>query len=346
MTGCREWHWDGLQALATGLFGTFAEFVDELRAAGVPVSTTEVLDATEALRHLPLEDREAVKLGLAAALVKEEGHWRTYDTLFELYFSLRGRGLAEVAGAPGGELTEAGDGEELTASELAELAYKAIMEGDPELMAALARAAVSRFAGMEPGRPIGGSYYVFKTLRQLQADALLARLLGSVDAADGLEGLVLANDYRRRFERLREEVEAEVRRRLVADRGAKVIARATRRPLPEDVDFMHLGKEELASLQRSGPTIGAKTGCAPGPQAPDTAGWAPRFSCHYATFSVEWGRPRRPPFQGGHTVRNLNCGCWPIFRDRWPLLLVSRCSSFMHCHRSFRAPGPGPLSTE
>ena len=135
----------------------------------------------------PWRTSEAVKLGLAAALVKEEGHWRTYDTLFELYFSLRGRGLAEVAGAPGGELTEAGDGEELTASELAELAYKAIMEGDPELMAALARAAVSRFAGMEPGRPIGGSYYVFKTLRQLQAGtALLARLLGSVDAADGL----------------------------------------------------------------------------------------------------------------------------------------------------------------
>ena len=67
-----------------------------------------------------------------------------------------------------------------------------------------------------------------------------------MDEADGLEGLILANDYRRRFERLREEVEAEVRRRLVADRGAKVVARATRRPLPEDVDFMHLGKEELA----------------------------------------------------------------------------------------------------
>jgi uncharacterized protein len=125
------------------------------------------------------------------------------------------------------------------------------MEGDPELMAALARAAVSRFAGMEPGRPVGVSYYAFKTLRQLEADALLARLLGSAEEAGGLEGMVLANDYRRRFERLREEVEAEVRRRLVADRGAKAVARAMRRPLPEDVDFMHLGKEELAALQRT-----------------------------------------------------------------------------------------------
>ena len=102
---------DGTQAagtLATGLFGTFAEFVDELRGSGVPVSTTEVLDATEALRHLPLEDREAVKLGLAAALVKEEGHWRTYETLFELYFSLRGRGLCRDSRVPPvGELGDA-----------------------------------------------------------------------------------------------------------------------------------------------------------------------------------------------------------------------------------------------
>lgn len=239
--------------LATGLFETFSEFVEELRAAGVPVSTTEVLDATEGLRHLPLPDREALKLGLAAALVKEEGHWRTYETLFELYFSLQGRGFTELSGAPAGELAGAPPGglEELTPSELVELAYNALMEGDPEMIAALARAAVARFAGMEPGRPVGGNYYVFKTLRQLQADGLLARLLGPEEGPQGLDDLLMANEYRRRFEHLREEVEAEVRRRLVADRGAKAIARATRRPLPEDVDFMHLGKEELAALQRT-----------------------------------------------------------------------------------------------
>ncbi len=83
--------------LGGGLFSTFAEFVEELRAAGVPVSTTEVLDATEALRHLPLEDREALKLGLAASLVKEEGHWRTFEMLFELFFSLQGRGSGDLS---------------------------------------------------------------------------------------------------------------------------------------------------------------------------------------------------------------------------------------------------------
>ncbi|MGH9107197.1 MAG: vWA domain-containing protein [Acidimicrobiales bacterium] len=233
--------------LGEGLFGLFSDFVDELRTGGVPVSTTEVLDAMESLRHLPLADREALKRGLAAALVKQEGHWHTFDTLFELYFSLQpgqDGSLGLLAGGPS-------DGGTLTPSELTELTYKALMEGDPEMMAALARAAVDRYSGMEPGRPVGGSYYVFKTLRQLQADALADRMLRSAQETGGLEGLVLAEEYRRRLRQLREQVQSEVHRRLVADRGAKSVARALRRPLPEDVDFMHLGKDELRALQRT-----------------------------------------------------------------------------------------------
>ena len=239
-------------ALGQGLLGVFSDFIDELRSGGVPVSTTEVLDAMAALRHLPIEDREALKLGLAAALVKQEGHWRTFETLFELYFSLQ----PNATGAMTGDGAETGIADEhsgrgLTAAELAELAYKALMEGDPELMAALARGAVDRYAGIDPGRPVGGSYYVFRTLRQLQADALLQRLLASATEIGGLDGLVQAEDYRQRLARLRDEVEAEVHRRLVADRGAKAVARALRRPLPEDIDFMHLGRDELATLQRA-----------------------------------------------------------------------------------------------
>ena len=238
--------------LAGGILSTFTGFIEELRAAGVPVSTTEVLDATEAVRHLPLEDRQAWKLGLAATLVKQEGHWHAFETLFDLYFSLRlwGDGDAPADFGPDGQAL-AGDGQELTASQLAELAYRALMEGDRELIVALAPAAVSRFAGMEPGRPVGGSYYVFKTLRQLGTDGLLARMLASAEQQGGLEGVLLADDYRRRLEQLRSEVETEVQRRLIADRGADAVARTLRRPLPEDVDFMHLGKDELVALQRS-----------------------------------------------------------------------------------------------
>ncbi|MGO9660157.1 MAG: hypothetical protein ACLP7F_17615, partial [Acidimicrobiales bacterium] len=132
--------------LAAGLLDRFDGFVAELRGAGIPVSTTEVVDAMEALRYLPLEDRPALKLGLAAALVKQDGHWRMFDTMFELYFSLHYQGGEGRADGPSGPGTGT---EGLTASELAELAYEALMGGDAELMSALARGAVERFAGME-----------------------------------------------------------------------------------------------------------------------------------------------------------------------------------------------------
>ena len=65
-------------------------FIQELRAAGLPVSLTENLDAMEAVRHIPIEDREAFKYALGATLVKRHEHWKAFDTVFEVYFSLRG----------------------------------------------------------------------------------------------------------------------------------------------------------------------------------------------------------------------------------------------------------------
>ena len=44
----------------------------------------------EAVKHIPIEDREAFKYALAATLVKNNAHWRSFETVFEVYFSLRG----------------------------------------------------------------------------------------------------------------------------------------------------------------------------------------------------------------------------------------------------------------
>ncbi|MFZ8877811.1 MAG: hypothetical protein ACO2Z4_10390, partial [Ilumatobacteraceae bacterium] len=63
-------------------------FVTQLREAGLPVSLTENLDAMEAVQHIPLEDRDAFKYALAATLVKNQAHWRSFETVFEVYFSL------------------------------------------------------------------------------------------------------------------------------------------------------------------------------------------------------------------------------------------------------------------
>ena len=65
-------------------------FVQELRNAGLPVSLTENLDAMEAIQYIPIEDRDAFKYALGATLIKNNSHWRAFETVFEVYFSLRG----------------------------------------------------------------------------------------------------------------------------------------------------------------------------------------------------------------------------------------------------------------
>ncbi|HLH29353.1 MAG TPA: hypothetical protein VKW77_10575, partial [Acidimicrobiales bacterium] len=181
-------------------------FVTELRAAGIPVSLTEHLDAAETLRHVPLEDREAIKYALGASLVKSSAHWRAYETTFEIYFSLRGpdyRIDAEGAGPAPGSPSEAGaaagqaapgagGGEGMTVEELAELLYAALLRGNPATVAAVARQAVTRYAGMESGRPVGGTYYLYRTLRNLDLDAALERLLAEQRAGAGAEHTITA----------------------------------------------------------------------------------------------------------------------------------------------------------
>src|SRR4051812_3140043 len=248
-----------------------AGFIQELRAAGLPVSLTENLDAMEALQHIPLEDSEAFKYALGATLVKNNAHWKAFETIFEVYFSMRG---AEYKIEEGGdnEIDEMikralegdpqqGEGkggglEGMSPEELAEMLYRALMNADDAMIRAIARQAVQRFSGMEPGRPVGGTYYLYRTLRQLDLEGLLQRMMEAAqEEADGgmtdLEERLARDEYETRLDRLRKEVEAEIRRRLVADRGAQAMAKTLRKPLPEDIDFMHASRDELTMLRRA-----------------------------------------------------------------------------------------------
>jgi uncharacterized protein with von Willebrand factor type A (vWA) domain len=134
--------------------------------------------------------------------------------------------------------------------------YRALLNADEAVLRALARQAVTRFAGMEPGRPVGGTYYLYRTLRNLDLDGVLERLLeSSREDAGGeltnLEERLERDEYQDRIARLRQEIEAEIRRRLVADRGPEAMARTLRKPLPEDVDFMHASRDEMMALRRT-----------------------------------------------------------------------------------------------
>src|SRR5699024_1158243 len=61
--------------------------IGELREVGLPVSTTEAIDAVRCLRHVDLGNRHDVRSALATTLVKSERHRAAFDTIFELYFA-------------------------------------------------------------------------------------------------------------------------------------------------------------------------------------------------------------------------------------------------------------------
>src|SRR5215207_9674081 len=254
-----------------GMLELLNGFVVELRNAGLPVSLTENLDAMEAVQHIPIEDREAFKYALAATLIKNNSHWRAFETVFEVYFSLRGPEYRIAEGDPDAlddlfrEMQEQQQGEgrggaggamdSLTPEEIAHLLMQALLNGDQAMMRALAKQSVQRFAGMEPGRPVGGTYYLYRTLRNLDLDGLLELLMEETRAeADGLTALeerLERDEFQTRIDRFRQEVEAEIRRRLVADRGVEAMARTLRKPLPEDVDFMHASRDEMVALRKA-----------------------------------------------------------------------------------------------
>ena len=85
-----------------------------------------------------------------------------------------------------GQQGSGGSGEGMSNEELAEMLLSALMNMDREQLRQLAAMAVARFAGMEPGRPVGGTYYLYRTLRQLDYDGLAARMMER--GAQGGEG--------------------------------------------------------------------------------------------------------------------------------------------------------------
>ncbi|MDW3213391.1 MAG: VWA domain-containing protein [Ilumatobacteraceae bacterium] len=248
-------------------------FVVELRNAGLPVSLTENLDAMEAVQFIPIEDRDAFKYALGATLIKNNAHWRAFETVFEVYFSLRGPEYRLAEGDESaiddlwremqeadqqGEGTEGGGAmDALTPEEIAQMLMQALLNGDQAMMRAMAKQAVKRFAGMEPGRPVGGTYYLYRTLRNLDLDGMLEQLMDqSAQDADGgelthLEERLERDEFEHRIDEFKKEIEAEIRRRLVADRGVEAMAKTLRKPLPEDVEFMHASRDEMQSLKKA-----------------------------------------------------------------------------------------------
>jgi uncharacterized protein len=142
------------QALPPGLAPRLAAFCEELRSEGVPVGTSELLDAFEALRAVPWTEAADFREALAATIAKSQEDRRIFDLVFDRFFF-----RAAEAEAVSRELRE-GDrgegGERLDPQQLREAIREAIAQNRESDMRDLARLAIAAFGRRGEGSGVVG----------------------------------------------------------------------------------------------------------------------------------------------------------------------------------------------
>jgi uncharacterized protein len=215
-------------------------FVGALRDRGIPAGPSETIDAAAVLDVLGLADRDRMRAGLAAALVRRGGQRTVFDAVFDLYFPL-GVGTPERARAAA--VDDEGLRDELAA---------ALAADDQRALQELAGLAVDMFGQYGPAAGPGGGFSAFQTLDRLQPQTLLVRVLAAIRAGDPeFTDRLAADEIRRRIERFRGRVRGEALRRTAELRGRERIARHAVAPAADRVDFLSASRSQLAGLRRA-----------------------------------------------------------------------------------------------
>jgi len=222
-------------SLEPGLAPRIARFCEDLRAEGVPVGTSELLDAFAALDSVSWTDAADFREALAATIAKSPEDRRIFDLIFDRYFF-----RAAEAEAIDRELREDdrySGGERLDADELREAIQQAIAEGREGDMRDLARLAIAAF-----GRRGEGSGVVGVDVQRIRRSLELTPTPPSEQQG---EEPVIDRDGINRFERhLRRELE-----RALIERTEKL---PPSRPLAElDRTLPTSPTQDLASVHRA-----------------------------------------------------------------------------------------------
>jgi hypothetical protein len=135
------------------------DFGEALRAEGVAIGTSELLDAFAALEEVSWRERGPFREALAATLAKSPDDRRVFDLVFERFFfraveeqAVR-REVRESEGADGDGIT---GGEQIDLDNLREQAIQAIRDGDESAMRDLARLAIAAFGRRGEGSGVLG----------------------------------------------------------------------------------------------------------------------------------------------------------------------------------------------
>ncbi|PIM72434.1 hypothetical protein CTU88_09710 [Streptomyces sp. JV178] len=256
-------------------------FVRALRSHGIRIGPGETVDAAAVLEVLGLADRERIREGLAAALLRADRQRAVFDAAFELYFPL---GV--------GELTAAWEAPAADRDELRARIAAALAAGDVAALNRLAGEAVELLGRYGTSSESDG-WSAHQTLDRLRPQTLLAGILAAQRAGGGGGGgggsgfgpgsgsgvgfgagegggggagagpgsggpgsggftdRLDADEIRRRIEDFRERVRTEARRRVAERRGAALIAQRGIARSADQVDFLIANREQLVELRRT-----------------------------------------------------------------------------------------------
>jgi uncharacterized protein len=270
---------------------TLTTLVDELRAIGVAVSVGEHLDAARALADVPLADREVVRAALQCSLIKRTEHLNAFNLLFELHFAGTGSSdsqpLADLADTELGEALRAalssGDAEllRLLAEEyvrrFANLEPGAPVAGVFAMIAAagaadldavradLLAAAGAGAAGASDGGAANGGAANGGAANGGGDDGGTGAGSGDGEGTGGgggagggwksgssaIQARLDRASADRAVDAFRAELQAAIRRTLVADRGARAVSKTMRVRLAEDVSITNASAAEQEAMVTS-----------------------------------------------------------------------------------------------
>ncbi|MEQ3553121.1 VWA domain-containing protein [Pseudonocardia nematodicida] len=248
-------------ASGTGLPGHLVDFVAALRRHGVPVGPGESVDAARVLGALDLLQREQVREGLAAALLRRSAQRDTFDALFDLWFPAAlgaGVSLVDVPRIDDGDDDGEGTGP-VDVEALRDLLADLLRDGDEQTLRELARAAVDAIgtAGAS-GRGLRGpaarpGWSAYQVLNAISPETLLARVLDGLRSEGESDHVseVRRREIRDRIARFRDAITGEVRRRTAEQRGREQVARSSTPAQPDQLEFLTAHTAALAELRRT-----------------------------------------------------------------------------------------------
>jgi len=212
--------------------------VARLRAGGVPVSTSEALDAVSGLEHMDLGTRSQVRSALRATLIKDVTHEVLFRRSFDAVFPrARRERPAEPASASRGD--DAADEQELRDS-----VVRALMEGEEDGIHDALDEAIEHFgAGQDDGRSAG--HHTQRMLRRMNVPDLYRRYLEASDDESGFDKNVTATEARTAMEQLGRRLEDQFAGRLREGDGVSLqqLEDVQDRPL------LRAGADELVAMR-------------------------------------------------------------------------------------------------